>query len=44
VIEALALAEDKGLPVFILGGGSNVLISDAGFDGLVINIALAGVS
>ncbi|HRI03640.1 MAG TPA: UDP-N-acetylmuramate dehydrogenase [Pyrinomonadaceae bacterium] len=44
VIEALAFAEDKGLPVFILGGGSNVLISDTGFDGLVINIALTGVS
>ena len=37
-------AEEKGLPVFILGGGSNVLISDVGFDGLVINIALFGVS
>lgn len=44
VIEALAFAEDKGLPVFILGGGSNVLISDAGFDGLVINIGLLGLS
>ena len=44
VIEALAFAEDKDLPVFILGGGSNVLISDNGFDGLVINISLSGVS
>ncbi len=44
LIEALAFAEEKGFPVFILGGGSNVLISDAGFDGLVINIALTGVS
>lgn len=44
VIESLAFAEDEGLPVFILGGGSNVLISDTGFDGLVINIGLLGVS
>ncbi len=44
VIDALTFAEEKGLPVFILGGGSNVLISDAGIDGLVLNIALAGVS
>ncbi len=44
VINALVFAEEKGLPVFILGGGSNVLIADAGFEGLVINIALSGVS
>lgn len=42
VIEALAFAEGKGLPVFILGGGSNVLISDKGFDGLVLHIAIIG--
>ena len=42
VIGALAFAEDKGLPVFILGGGSNVLISDEGFDGLVLYIAIKG--
>ncbi|MBK7394595.1 MAG: UDP-N-acetylmuramate dehydrogenase [Chloracidobacterium sp.] len=44
VVDALAFAEENGLPVFILGGGSNVLISDTGFDGLVINIGLLGVS
>ncbi|MEQ1923543.1 MAG: UDP-N-acetylmuramate dehydrogenase, partial [Pyrinomonadaceae bacterium] len=44
VIDALGYAEEKGLPVFILGGGSNVLISDDGFHGLVLNIALAGVT
>lgn len=42
VIEALAYAEKNVLPVFILGGGSNVLISDDGFAGLVINIAIKG--
>jgi len=42
--EALRFADENGLEVFILGGGSNVLVSDAGFDGLVIRIALKGVS
>lgn len=32
-------AEDKGVEVFVLGNGSNCLISDDGFDGLVIRIA-----
>lgn len=31
-------AEEKGLEVFVLGNGSNCLISDEGFDGLVIRI------
>ncbi len=43
VVEALEFAASKGLPIFILGGGSNVLIADAGFDGLVMQIALKGI-
>jgi UDP-N-acetylmuramate dehydrogenase len=30
--------------VFVLGGGSNVVVSDAGFPGLVIRVALRGVA
>ena len=37
-----ALDWSKG-PTFILGGGSNLLISDNGFDGLVIQVDLRGV-
>ncbi|MDP3710667.1 MAG: UDP-N-acetylmuramate dehydrogenase [bacterium] len=37
--EALNFAVDKNLPFFILGAGSNVLISDQGFNGLVIKIS-----
>lgn len=44
IVEALEYARHNKLPVFILGGGSNVLISDEGFDGLVLQIALKGVS
>ena len=38
VIDALAIAREAGQPVTILGGGSNVLVSDAGVRGLVIRI------
>ncbi|MBK8301899.1 MAG: UDP-N-acetylmuramate dehydrogenase [Chloracidobacterium sp.] len=40
VIEALAFAREMGLAVFILGGGSNLLISDSGFDGLVVQMKM----
>lgn len=36
LIGALAIAEGSQLETFILGGGSNIVVSDAGFDGLVI--------
>jgi UDP-N-acetylmuramate dehydrogenase len=34
----MALARNERLPIFILGGGSNLLFEDAGFDGLVIKL------
>lgn len=43
VVEAFEYAEANGLRVFILGGGSNILVSDIGFDGLVLQIALKGI-
>ncbi len=36
LIKAVGFIKDKDLPFFILGGGSNILVSDNGFDGLVI--------
>lgn len=42
VIEAFNFAAKKGLEIFVLGGGSNVLISDNGFDGIVLQIAIKG--
>ncbi len=36
VIEAVAFGREKELDIFILGGGTNLLIDDAGFNGLVI--------
>ena len=35
-VDALSLARDRGWPVLVLGGGSNLVVSDAGWDGLVI--------
>ncbi len=43
LIEALEFASRESLPVLILGGGSNLLISDAGFPGLVIRIDIRGI-
>jgi UDP-N-acetylmuramate dehydrogenase len=36
IVTALRIARDAGVPVTILGGGSNVLVSDAGLRGLVL--------
>ena len=39
VVEAVRTADAAGEPVLVLGGGSNVLVSDDGFDGTVVHIA-----
>jgi len=43
VEQVLTWAADEGQPTFVLGGGSNLLIADAGFPGLVLRVALRGV-
>lgn len=43
VIGALGWALERGVPAVLLGGGSNLVVSDAGYDGLVIRIASRGV-
>ena len=43
VEEAAAYSRSKNLALFVLGGGSNVLISDAGWNGLVLQIGLPGI-
>jgi UDP-N-acetylmuramate dehydrogenase len=40
---AVEFASARKLRLFVLGGGSNLLVSDAGFDGLVLRIALRGI-
>jgi UDP-N-acetylmuramate dehydrogenase len=39
---AVGFARERGLPVFVLGGGSNLLVTDEGFPGLVIHTVLRG--
>ncbi len=43
VVEAVGFARNRGLPLFVLGGGSNLLVSDEGFPGVVLHIALLGI-
>jgi len=40
---ALSTAHSRGIPFIVLGGGANVLVSDKGFDGLVIKNQAFGV-
>ena len=40
LVAALRGAHELGVPVFLLGGGSNLLVSDAGFRGLVLRNAI----
>ncbi len=44
LIEALRWARDAAVPLSVLGGGSNVIVPDEGVDGLVVQVALPGVS
>lgn len=44
IAAANAWARAKNISLFVLGGGSNVLVSDLGFNGLVLQIALRGTA
>jgi UDP-N-acetylmuramate dehydrogenase len=43
VLDALDWARGRGVPLRVLGGGSNLIVADAGVDGLVVKIDLRGV-
>ena len=43
IVEAAQWAREHGRELFVLGGGSNLLVSDAGFNGLVLHIGIKGV-
>ncbi len=44
VREAVRFSKEKQLPLFILGGGSNLLVADSGWPGLVLKIAINGIT
>jgi UDP-N-acetylmuramate dehydrogenase len=43
VLAAVEYARSNHLPLFVLGGGSNLLVADTGFNGLVLRIGITGV-
>ena len=44
LVEVVRALDAAGEPVLVLGGGSNVLVGDAGFDGTVVAVATTGVA
>jgi UDP-N-acetylmuramate dehydrogenase len=44
VARAHAWARDQDVPMFVLGGGSNLVVADRGVDALVVHIAIRGVA
>lgn len=44
VAEAVAYAAEQHLPLFVLGGGSNLVVSDEGWPGLVLRISIFEVA
>ncbi len=43
LVRAVADCDDRGEPVLVVGGGSNLLVNDEGFDGTVVLVGLVGV-
>ncbi|MGB8013812.1 MAG: UDP-N-acetylmuramate dehydrogenase [Terriglobales bacterium] len=44
VREAAQFAKTRDLPLFILGGGSNLVVADSGWPGLVLRIVIGGIT
>ncbi len=44
VISAVRAADQRGEPLLVLGGGSNLVIADAGFPGTVVRVATLGIA
>ena len=44
VIEVVEFARSRELPLFVLGGGSNVVVADAGFAGLVLKLGMTEIA
>ena len=44
VRRAVQFAKARDLPLFVLGGGSNLVVADSGWPGLVLRIAIGGIT
>lgn len=43
IVRAVRAAERLGIPFFLMGSGSNLLVSDDGYDGLVVRVSVCGI-
>jgi UDP-N-acetylmuramate dehydrogenase len=43
LVETVLAADKAGEPLLVMGGGSNLVVADAGFDGVVVQVATRGV-
>jgi UDP-N-acetylmuramate dehydrogenase len=43
ISEGVRWAHSRGLPLFVLGGGSNIVVADVGFPGLVLRLSIRGI-
>ena len=43
VEEAVAFSREEDLPLFVLGGGSNVVVADQGWNGLALQVGIPGI-
>ena len=43
IVDAVRDADEAGEPVLVLGGGSNLVVADEGFDGVVVRVATRGL-
>jgi UDP-N-acetylmuramate dehydrogenase len=44
LIEAVSAADEDGVPLLVVGGGSNLLVADEGFDGTVVRDIRSGIT
>ena len=44
LVAALLSAEQQKLPAFVLGGGSNLIVPDGGYDGVVLSMEMRGIA
>jgi len=43
IVKVISGAQRLGIPFFLIGGGSNLLISDSGYDGLIVKVDVRGM-
>jgi UDP-N-acetylmuramate dehydrogenase len=44
VEDAVVFSREKNLPLFVLGGGSNVVVADQGWNGLALQVGIPGIA